>query len=270
MTKTILAVIGGVAVVMSIGVWQFGFFANKAKETSKQVERATAFARVDKSISNLKSEINGLDEKAREYRVEARTYELALEREQASIDELKSAAKKLGSVAKAAGLPKPSESAKLTEEQRALDLTFGNKKISGADVYSTLERWTLDLKQKEEIVAQKRKTIQNMRAIVDKIQKKKGEMSLELAKMQTRVKELEAAKDVAKLNAELAEMEASVNGIAAGKSGEAMSVIQEEIDELAATAEFYQTDAQTKESELNPSDVLSSAAPQTNLDEFWE
>jgi len=270
MAKNILATVGIVAIVAIIAVWQFGFFADKAKDVSKQVERATASARIEKSIANLKSEIDGLDEKARKYRVEARTYELALEREQAAINELKSAAKKLGSVAKAAGLPKPSESRELSEEQKAIQLTFGSKNISGTEVYSILERWTIDLKQKEEIAEQKRKTIEGMRAVVDKIQERKGEMSLELAEMTSRVKELVAAKDVAKLNAILAEMEASVGGMVVGKTGEAMNVIQEEIDELTATADSYQTEAQTKKSELNPGDILSSDESKVDLDEFWE
>jgi len=269
MTKTILAVIGGVAVVAIVGVCQFGFFADKAKDVTKQVERATASARVEKSIDDLKAEIDGLEAKARQYRVDSRGYELALEREQAEIDKTKSAAKELCAAAKAVGLPKSSESATLTEEQAAVRLTFGSKTLTGREVYSTLERWATDLKQKEAIVAQKKKTIDGMRAVVQKIEEKKGEMTLQLAKMQTRVKELESAKDLAKLNAELAEMEASVAGIAAGKSGEAMATIQGEIDELTATAESYQEEAQAKASELNPNDVLEPENVNADLDEFW-
>jgi len=269
MTKTILAIIGGVAIVAIIGVCQFGFFAVKAKDVTTQVERATASARVDKSIDDLKDEIDGLDAKARQYRVDARAYELALEREQSEIDRTKSAAKELCAAAKDAGLPKPSESATLTEEQAAVRLTFGAKSLTGREVYSTLERWTTDLKQKEAIVAQKKRTINGMCAVVRKIEEKKGEMSLQLAKMQTRVKELESAKDLAKLNAELAEMEASVAGIAAGKSGEAMNTIREEIDELTATAESYREETQAKDAELSPNDVLEPNDLNTNLDEFW-
>jgi len=269
MTKTILAIIGGVAVVAIIGVCQFGFFSDKAKEVAKEVERATASARVDKSINDLKDEIAGLDAKARQYRVDARAYELALEREQAEIDKTKSAAKELCAAAKAAGLPKSSESDALTEEQAAVRLTIGVKSLTGREVYSTLERWATDLKQREAIVAQKKQTIDGMRAVVQKIEEKKGETTLQLAKMQTRVKELESAKDLAKLNAELAEMEASVAGIAAGKSGEAMNTMQEEIDELTATAESYREETQAKESELSPSDVLEPSDVNASLDEFW-
>lgn len=221
MVKSVLATVGIVAIVGGIAVWQIGFFSEKASDVSKQVERATASARVDKAIAKMRDDIASLDGKARKYAAESRKLELSLEREQKEIDQLNEAIKKLSSAAKEAGLPKPSEVTALTEEQGATKLTFGGKSVTGREVYATLERWYDDCQKKSETAQIKRDTVERMRATAEQIKIKKSEMTTELAKLENSVKELEASKDLAKLNAELAEMEASVRGVDAGEIGRA-------------------------------------------------
>ena len=184
-------------------------------------------------------------------------------------ERLKEAVSRLSAAAKEAGLPKPSERASLTEEQRAIELPFGAKRIAAEEVYGTLDRWNDEYKTLETVANQKKESIDRMRAVSEQIRAKKSEMTAELAKMENRVRELSAARDVSKLNAELAEMEASVNGVAAGDSGKAMQTIQDEIDELNALADTYQDEAQTKKTELNPSDVLEPADAVDELDAYW-
>lgn len=270
MMKNVLATVGIVAVVAGIAIWQFGFFSNKAREVKTQVDRAAAFARVEKSISDLKADVDSLDDKTREYNVKARKLEYSWEREQETIDNLREAIVKLSAAAREQGLPKPSESSLMTDEQKAVTLSFNGKTIDAVGVYTTLESWALDLKTKEKVAAEKKETIDRMRAVATQFVEKKSAMELEIAKMEGRVRELEAAKDVAELNAELAEMEASVNGVAAGESGKALAVIQDQIDELNAIADSYQEEARTQKDVLNPSDVTAVVDQPSELDSYWE
>ena len=269
MVKNILATVGIVAIVAGIAVWQFGFFSDKARDVAQRVDRAAASARVDKAIDAYRNKIATFDERAREYNVKARKLEYAWNRDVEEAARLKEAVSRLSAAAKEAGLPKPSERASLTEEQRAIELPFGAKRIAAEDVYGTLDRWNDEYKTLETVANQKKESIDRMRAVSEQIRAKKSEMTAELAKMENRVRELSAARDVSKLNAELAEMEASVNGVAAGDSGKAMQTIQDEIDELNALADTYQDEAQTKKTELNPSDVLEPADAVDELDAYW-
>ncbi len=269
MLKNVLATVGIVAIVGGIAVWQIGFFSEKATDLSKQVERATASARVDKAIAKMRADIVSLDGKARQYTTEARKIELSLEREQKELDQLKEAIEKLSATAKDAGLPKPSEIATLTDEQAATKLTFGGKSVTGREVYATLERWFNDFQKRSNAAQIKTDTIERMRSTAEQIKLKKSEMTDELAKMEGRVKELEASKDLAKLNAELAEMEANVQGVNVGEQGKALQIIEDQIDELNALADTYQEEAQTKKTELNPIDVLTPSDNSDKLDAFW-
>ena len=269
MMKSVLAAVGLVAIVGGIAVWQFGFFSEKTREIKTQMERATASARVEKSISDLKRDISELDEKARSYNVKARKLEYAWERDQEQVDQIKEAIDKLCASAKEQGLPKPSESLQLTDEQKAVSLSFNGKTIEGAEVYSILEKWVDSLKLKEKTANEKKETIDRMREVSAQIVEKKDQMALELAKMEARVSELEGAKDLAEINAELATMEADVKGIAAGKSGTALATIQDQIDELNAIADSYEEEAQAKDDELNPSDVVSPENYSAELDSYW-
>ncbi|MBQ9874566.1 MAG: hypothetical protein IJM30_08880 [Thermoguttaceae bacterium] len=269
MIKNALTAIGIVAIVGAIAVWQFGFFSQKAGEIKTQVERATASARVDKAIADLRANIAGLDEKARSYRVEARKLELSWERERALADKTKEAMRKLSAAMKSAGLPKPSERDSLTEEQGNLTFQFNGKSITACEAYPLLDQWLADVQAKEKVASEKKSAIDRMRAVAERVLEKKEAMTLELAKMETRVKELESARDLSKLDAELATMEASVEGVDVGESGKAMAILQDEIDELNAIADSYQEEAQTK-AELNPADVLAEqTSPNEELDGLW-
>lgn len=267
--KSILATLGIVAVVAGVAVWQFGFFSEKAQDVANQVKRSTASARVESAISTYRAKIDDLDGKARKYNVDARKLELAWERENEAVEQLKEAVVRLASAAKNAGLPKPSEALELTDEQRAVTLPFGNKTIAAPEIYTTLERWVDNLKTKETVANQKKDAVDRLRSVAEQLQAKKGAMTAELAKLEGRVKELEAARDVAKINAELATIEASVNGIEAGDSGKAMATIQDEIDELNALADVYQEESQVKTDALNPSDVLQPVDVTNELDAYW-
>lgn len=270
MLKSILATVGIVAVVGGIAVWQIGFFSDQALDVKKQVERATASAKIDKVVSDLRSSIASLDEKARHYNIEARKLELVWEREKKTVDQLKEAIDKLSAAAKEAGLPKPSSVLDLTDEQRAVTLTFNGKTVGATEIYKLLADWFDQYKVKADSLEMRKQTIDRLRESSEQIKSKKGEMTAELAKLESRVKELESAKDLAKINAELAEMEASVNGVDAGDSGKAMRVVQEQIDELNAIAETYQQEAQTKATGLNPIDVIQPSAHSNELDALWE
>ena len=269
MFKSVLATLGGVAVVAGIAVWQFGFFSAKTAEVKLQMTRATASARVEKAIAAKRASIESLDEKARNYKVQARKLELSYEREKAEVDKLRDAITKLSEAAKEAGLPKPGDALELTSEQEKTTLEFNGKTITARELYEILPEWFERYKSLRETVEEKEKTINRYRDVAEKLESKKGPMELELAKMESKVKELETERDLARIDNELTEMEASVNDIKAGDAGKAMADIQEEIDELRARADQNKEDAQTSE-KLNPNDLLVD--PKTidsELDAFW-
>lgn len=270
MVKSILATLGILAVVVGIAVWQFGFLSDQAAQMSKKVDRATAAARANKAISETKAKIGRLDEQARGYRVDARTLELAWEREQEAIAKLEAAMKALATAAKEAGLPSPSERDALTDEQKKIGLKFGGKTVSADEVYSTLDRWNVDLKQKRSIAEQKKTTFDRTRAVAEQLAKKKGEMELTVAKLEGRLKELETAKDLAAVNAELASMEANVEGVDVGELGAALDVLQEEIDELNAQTNVYQDETNERSAALQPTDVLEPVSDEAELDALWK
>ena len=269
MAKNILATLGILAVVAGIAIWQFGFLSDQATQMSKKVDRATAAARANKAISETKAKIGRLDEQARKYRIDARTLELAWEREQEAIAKLEAAMKTLATAAKEAGLPSPSERDALTDGQKKIALAFGGKKVAAVDVYSTLDRWSADLKQKRSIADQKKATFERTRAVAEQIAKKKGEMELTVAKLEGRLKELETAKDLAAANAELAAMEANVEGVDVGELGDALDVLQEEIDELNAQTNVYQDETNDRATALQPTDVLEPVSDEAELDALW-
>lgn len=270
MIKSVLATLGILAVVGGIAVWQFGFLSEQATQMSKKVDRATAAARANKAISETKAKIGHLDEQARTYRVDARTLELAWEREQEAIAKLEAAMKALATAAKEAGLPSPSERDALTDEQKKIGLKFGDKTVSADEVYSTLDRWNVDLKQKRSIAEQKKTTFERTRAVAEQLAKKKGEMELTVAKLEGRLKELETAKDLAAVNAELASMEANVEGVDVGELGAALDVLQEEIDELNAQTNVYQDETSERTAALQPTDVLEPVSDEAELDALWK
>ncbi len=268
--KSVLATLGVLAVVAGIAIWQFGFLSEQAARTSKKIERATAAARANKAIAETKAKIGRLEERARGYRVDARTLELAWEREQEATAKLEAAMKALATAAKDAGLPSPSERDALTDQQKKIGLTFGGKTVSAADVYSTLDRWNADLKQKRSIADQKKATFERLRGVAEQTAKKKGEMELTVAKLEGRLKELETAKDLAAVNAELASMEANVEGVDVGELGAALDVLQEEIDELTAQTNVYQSETSERETTLRPTDVLEPVSDEAELDALWK
>lgn len=270
MVKSVLATLGVLAVVAGIAIWQFGFLSEQATQMSKKVDRATAAARANKAISETKANIGRLDEQARGYRVDARTLELAWEREQEAVAKLEAAMKALATAAKEAGLPSPSERDALTDQQKKIGLTFGGKTVSAVEVYSTLDRWNADLKQKQSIADQKKATFERLRGVADQMAKKKAEMELTVAKLEGRLKELETAKDLAAVNAELASMEANVEGVDVGELGAALDVLQEEIDELTAQTNVYQDETNERETALQPTDVLEPVSDEAELDALWK
>ncbi len=257
-------------VILSI-FFNFDVCIKMMSAAKRHLTRETAHARVDMAMGKMQAEIASLDGKERQYTTEARKIELSLAREQKEIAKLKEAIAKLSATAKAAGLPKPSEIASLTSEQAATTLTFDDKRVTGREVYATIERWFIDLQKRTEKAKTKMETINRMRSTAEQMKLKKSEMTDELAKMEGRVKELEASKDLAKLNVELAEVEANVKGVNVGESGKALKIIEDEIDELNAQADTYQEEAQTKKTELNPDDVLiPSAEGLKKLDLLWQ
>ncbi len=266
-TKIVSVAFG--AIIIAI-VANFAAFHKMVSDFMLNLNRETASVRVEKAIAKMRADIESLDKKALKDTTDARAIESSLEREQKELDKIKEAIKKLSATAKDAGLPKPSRIATLTAEQAATKLTFGRKCITGSDVYATLERWVSDFEKRSNAAQMKTDAVERMRSIAKQIETKKSEMADALAKMEGRIKELEASKDVAKLNAELAEMEACVQGVNVGESGKALQVIDEHIDELNAVADTYREAALTKQSMLNPKDVLTPSSSTNKLDAFWD
>jgi uncharacterized small protein (DUF1192 family) len=88
--------------------------------------------------------------------------------------------------------------------------------------------------------------------------------------LEGRLKELETAKDLAAANAELAAMEANVEGVDVGELGDALDVLQEEIDELNAQTNVYQDETNDRATALQPTDVLEPVSDEAELDALWK
>ncbi len=268
--KNVLATVGILTVVVGVAVWQFGFLSQKAKEASKKIDRATAVARAEKALSDARTASDELSERARNCRVKAATLEIGWKRDQEQIDVKKEALRRLAQAAKAAGLPAPSDRASMTEEERAKTLTFGGKTISAPDVYSTIERWNAEIKSSQVAADATRKRIDGLRNASVQILEKQKKMNDVSAQIETRLGELSVAKDLAQIDKELAELEAGVGGLDVGKVGQALDVLQDEIDELTATATVYNEEAQTPQTGLTPEDVVAPAVVENELDALWD
>ena len=53
MVRSLLALMGLLAVLGGVGIWQFGFFSGQIEEVSQRIERETAKARAEAMIRDL-------------------------------------------------------------------------------------------------------------------------------------------------------------------------------------------------------------------------
>ena len=270
----LLAIVFGVSLAVAATI----FFATGAdisggriSAAKKEFNRATAVSIVERENETQRANVEKLAEKAFDYRVKARTMELVAEREEEQIDMLRQAIKKLCDEAKSHGLPKPvqNESLELSDEQKNVLLSFNGKELSGAEYYPVVTRWIETLDAKVRQLEAKKAMIDRMRFVAQEVVEKKDDLVSAIEKRENRLRELQECKDLAQINAELATIDANVKGIAAGKSGRAIATIQEQIDELEATAATY-NEQMGKCNDVYPSDVVCPEEAIVSIDAFWD
>lgn len=269
MTRNLLALVGLVALLAGLGVWQFGFLSAKVDEVSTQIERETAVARATAMIRDAERRADDLIEKSRQLRVKARAQELAAERTAATAAKTRQAMTALATAARSAGLPKPSEAG---EAELAKTINFAGRTLTGAEVYRTLERWQADFDRETRRSETTQTMIARIRTAADQLESKQSQMVASVGDVRAKLEELSMQRDLARVETELAELGASVRGEFAGDLGHAMETLQTEIDELQATTDVLggQADATAP---LTPQDALEANAAEVTirqqLDSLW-
>jgi len=251
-------------------MWQFGFVSAKVEQVSTQVERKTAIARAEAMIRDTERRATELSDRARELRIEAQTREIAAEREAEQDQKMRLALGALAVAAREAGLPKPSDAKEGDLEKR---FSFAGRNLSGDGVYRTLKRWQLQVRRNDQNRETTRKMIERMRTAADQLKSKQQSMITRIGEVRSKLEELEIHRDLARVEKELAELGADVRGEFAGDLGKAMKTLQQEIDELQATADVLGKEPQAGAS-LTPDEVLaeSGADPTVlqELDALWD
>lgn len=270
--KTIFTTIGLLAVIILVSVWQYGFFNKQMNNAMKKLDRATAVQRAEKMIRDTQAKADGMNDRSRELKIEARSMEIGLERQQEDLAKSESAYKQMAAALKAAGLPKPSEMGTLTDEQKKTPIVFAGKSGTAADAYRQVAKWKAEYDQKKSVLDSKRKLVDARNKIANQMLDKQKEMYAYIEKIQTQLAQLDTQREVAEINKELAELGATVEGVNSGDLGKTLDTIQAEIDELNATTEVTNAEADkpTSGDTWSKDDVNNSGNPDTSLDALWD
>ncbi len=263
-----------VAVVAVASIGQLVILYKRASDNKRELEllNATvceeAIVSVEHVIASVSAHIATFDEKAQGYATQADQYESTLPQAQKARDELKEAFDKLFAEARSAGFPKPSEAATLTEAQKQTPFMFGDKSITGSEVYYLLKLLLNDYQKQEKIVNIQTEAIELLRSVAQQIEAKKVEVAARLVKLREDVDTIVASNDNADYKVMLAEFKASLKSVS--ESGRSLAVIEKDIVKLNTLAAEYQEVAPTKTQEL---DWLDKKMRSDNLDElnaYWE
>ncbi len=270
MVRSILAMVGLLALLTGLAVWQFGFFSKKVQEVSLQIERETAVARAEGMIRDTERQAAELTEKARKLRIEARAREIAVERGAEQVEKTRLATAALAKAAREAGLPKPTEAG---PDDLKKTFTFAGRTLTGAELYQTLERWQTDVQRDERKVSVNAKITDRFRAAADQLEAKQGKMVAAVTDVRAKLEELNMQRDLAQVEKDLAELGANLRGDFAGDLGQAMNTLQKEIDELQATSEVIGKEPDQGPA-LTPDDVLAGQQAEVSvrqqLDALWD
>ena len=270
--RTIFATIGILAVILCIVIWQFGFFSKQVSDITKKIDRATAVQRAEGMIAKTKSQADSLQERSREMKIKARTMEIGVEREQEDLNKTEFAVKQLAQTIKTAGLPRPSEIGTLTDEQKQTKIVFAGNEGTAMDAYNQLGKWQAEYEQKKSVLDAKRKLIANQNEVAAKMLEKQKELYAAIEKIQVQLSKLETEREIAAINKELAELGATAEGVNVGDIGKVLDTIQEEIDELTASAEVINEEsAKPKGGDVYTMPEMSSDSDGKNpLDALWD
>jgi len=269
MLRNTLALVGLLAVLAVLAIWQFGFFSRKVEEVTTQIERDTAVARAEGMIRDTERRAAEMTDKARRLRIDARAKEIAVERDAERINTTRLAMTALANGAREVGLPKPSEAG---EEHLTKTLTFAGRTLTGEELYRTLERWQADVQRGDRKVKATAAITERIRAAADQLEAKQQSMVDAVADVRAKLEELKLQRDLARVETELAELGANLRGDFAGGLGQAMETLQKEIDELQATSEVLgrQPDAGRA---LTPDEALAGQHAEVSLrqqlDSLW-
>jgi chromosome segregation ATPase len=265
-TKNILALVGLVALVIGLAVWQYGFF----RDVKQQIERETAVARAQTIVRNMEERAAALTDRARKLRIDARTREKEMERDVEHVETTKQAVVKLAGAARDAGLPKPSEA---TPNDLQKSLPFGGRSLTAGEVYRTLEKWQRDAQSKEQRNKVTRVMIDRIRSTADQLEQKQSQFASQVQATRATLERLEMQRDLASLDKELAELGASASGNPAGELKDVLETLQKQIDEYESTSEVLGAE-QVAGQPLTPDDVLAGPAGDVGvrkeLDSLWD
>lgn len=111
------------------------------------------------------------------------------------------------------------------------------------DAYNQLAKWQGEYEQKKSVLEAKRKLIANQIEVANKMLEKQKELYAAIEKIQVQLSKLETEREIAAINKELAELGATAEGVNVGDIGKILDTIQDEIDELTASAEVINEEA---------------------------
>lgn len=263
--KSILAMCGLVALVVALGIWQFGFFSN----VKEHIKRETAVARAQAVVRNMEERAASLTDRARQLRIEARELEKPIEREEQQTAKTKQAVVTLAQAARDAGLPKPSAAA---PDDLKKTMAFAGRTLSAAEIYRTLERWQSDVRASEDRLQATRGMIDRIRITADQLEQKQSQYVAQVEQTSALLKRLELQRDLAAMDKELAELGASAAGNPAGELKGILETLQKQIDEYEATSEVLAAEP-AADQPLTPDQVLAGQGEEVTvrqeLDALW-
>ncbi|MDO4583364.1 MAG: hypothetical protein Q4D62_04595 [Planctomycetia bacterium] len=270
--KTTVKTIGILGVLVIFVIWQYGFLQGMWDESMKRFERATAVSRAERMIEETRKNADALEERARQMKIEAQAMDLGIQRTQEASEKSLAAIKGLSRAIKEAGLPKPGESQKLTAEQKQVRVVLGSKEGTADEAYRTLTKWTTDYCRKKKVLDARQKLVEARREVAEKIIASQSEMYEKVELIKTRLAELETGREIAAIHAELSKLGANAEGVNVGNLGKVLDTLQEEIDELNATAMVIQGETQVaQETPFSQEDVFPMANEETAfLETIWE
>lgn len=270
--KNIFATIGILAVILGIIIWQFGFFNKQVNDISQRIERATAVSRAESIIAKAKSQANSLKVRSRNMKIAARTMERSVEREQKTLARTKFAVEQLAQAIKTAGLPKPSEIGALTEEQQQKKIVFGGKEGSAMEAYNQLFKWQEEYEQKNSLLDKKRELIAKRYEVAQQMLVKQKKLYSEIEKIEVQLLKLETEREIAEINVQMAKLSSLVEDVNMSEIDKNFETVQEEIDELNATAEVIREEADTpiNGDVFSMPEIPSDSGGSNSLDALWD
>lgn len=266
MTRNLLALVGLVALVVGLGVWQYDYF-NSVKQ---QIERETAVARAQSIVGDMEKRGAELTDRARQLRIDARTREMTIERDEAQTAKTKAAILALAGAAKTGGLPKPTAA---TPDDLKKTLAFAGKTLPASEVYQTLERWQGEARRNDERLKVSRAMIDRIRTTADQMEAKQETYLTQIQNTRVTLERLELQRDLSALDAELAEIGSTAAGKPAGDLKSVVDTLQKQIDEYGATSDVLATES-ANPAQLTPDEALSGSTEkvtvQQELDTLWD